>query len=183
VIDAGASDGQRIEELIARLEPLDDPRLAAAKELVRAVLKLHARGLTAAMTILHAHAATPTGNAIVEACVRDRDFAALLVLHDLHPQPIEQRVQQALSALRPRLAVQGLAVRCIAIDATSVKLAVDANGKHGFSVPALRREIEDAIFENAPEVTAIDLGPLPSTGQVAFVPIGALGSGRAGEHA
>lgn len=169
-----AAEQRRIEELVAALEPLDDARLKPAKELVQVVLMLHSRGLAALMEVLATHAQTAVGRAILEASARDPDIAALLVLHDLHPHPLEERLRDALDDLRSELSVQGLAVRLVAIDKDVARLRLEARAPGSFSIDEVRQEIEAAVLERAPEIAAIEFDGLPGNGQVAFVPIAGL---------
>lgn len=173
---ADAHEERRIEALIERLEPLDEPRLAAAKELVAAVLELHGRGMVALMELIAVHSETSVGRAIAEGCLRDRDITGLLVLHGLHPQSSEVRVRQALAALHAELGVQGIAVELVEVEAEVARLRLTATGAHGFSVHEVRRQIEAAVLEWTPEIAGIELEGLPPSGQVAFVPMTALRS-------
>src|SRR5579862_8455462 len=89
----------RIEPLIQRMEKYADPSVRAdAKELVKALLDLHAVGLARMLTLL-----TETGEAgrsQLGVYAADSLVGSLLLLHGLHPVVLETRVRQALEKLR-----------------------------------------------------------------------------------
>lgn len=163
---SNAAAETRIADLIAALEPLADTRLAPAKELVQAVLELHAQGIAALMAVL-----PPP---VLEACLQSREVAALLLLHGLHPHPAESRVRQALAGLRAELGTQGARVHFSELDAGVLRLRLEVTEQRNFSAPALRSEIEAAVLELAPEIGSIVIEGLPETGEVAFVPLANL---------
>ena len=163
---------RRIDELIAALEPLDDPRLAPAKELVQVVLELHTRGLSALMTLLGR--AGEAGRDLVETCTQDREVSALLLLHGLHPHPLEQRVRQALEGMRGELGAEGVRAHFVNLHEGVLELRLEARAQRNFSAPKLRAEIEAAVLERAPEIGAVNIEGLPEAGDVAFVPLAGL---------
>ena len=156
----------RIADLIGALEPLADTRLAPAKELVKAVLELHAQGLAALIAVLPA--------AVLETCLQSKEVALLLLLHGLHPHPTESRVRQALAGLRAELGTQGARVHFSELDDGLLSLRLEVTEQRNFSAPALRSEIEAAVLELAPEIGSIVIEGLPETGEVAFVPLANL---------
>ena len=176
---ADAAVDRRIEDLIAALEPLEDTRLAPAKELVQAVLELHTQGLAALMTLLSRAGAA--GQPVVEACLQNRETRALLLLHGLHPHPVGERVRQALAGLRAELGVQGVRVQLIGLDEGAgvpvLTLRLEVTTQRNFSAPALRAQIEAAVLELAPEIGSIIIEGLPAAGEVAFVPLASLRTG------
>jgi hypothetical protein len=82
--------GARIERLLDELVNPADPGVARrAEELVRLVVELYGEGLTRIV-----------GLAGAEVLVKDDLVASLLVLHDLHPSPLRERVLRALRGAR-----------------------------------------------------------------------------------
>jgi hypothetical protein len=160
----------RIEALIAQLEPLQDTRLAPAKELVGIVLELHARGLTALMRIVAMQG--DVGQKIQHACIADRDVNSLLILHGMHPEPLESRIRRGLAVVTRDWGSRGLAVHLVSVDAQQrVRVRLEIHASHGFSVPRLRQDVESAVLRLAPEVSAFEFDGVPATGEVAFVPV------------
>ncbi len=163
---------RRIDELIAALEALDDPRAREpAKELLQVVLDLHTNGLARLMEIVSAAGAMD--DAMLEALERDAAVSALLLLHGLHPRDLLTRVSRAVEKMRPLLGAQGIQIELLdaAQEAVRVRVAGRLQGKHN-SVGELQQEIERAIFEAAPETMRIDIAGLPDVNvhELRFVP-------------
>ena len=172
--DAGvvAAQQRRIDELIAALEALDDPRAREpAKELLQVVLDLHTNGLARLMELIADAGAMD--DAMTEALARDPQVAALLLLHGLHPQDLPTRVARAVDKMRTLLGAQGIRIELLdaAEEAVRVQVSGRLQGKHN-SVGELQQEIEHAIFEAAPEAMRVDIAGLPEVNvhELRFVP-------------
>ena len=154
---------ERVQELIGALESLPDPAAAApARELVQLVLELHGRGLARMLALI---AEAEGGRVLLERLAIDEQVKGLLLLHGLHPEPLETRLHKAVERLRPHLAVIGVGVQAVLIAEGAVQLELSwaGNGGHGPApVDALRREIEDAIFDAAPDVAGVGIEGLPA---------------------
>ncbi len=151
----------RVQELIAALEGSPEPAAAApARELVQLVLDLHGNGLARMLAII---ADAGNGRVLLERLAIDEQVKGLLLLHGLHPEDLETRVRNAVSKLRPHLAVIGVSVQAVGIEGGAVRLELRCGGNgHGpLRTDALRREIEDAIFDAAPDVAGIGIEGLP----------------------
>ncbi|CAE6857993.1 hypothetical protein R70006_07929 [Paraburkholderia domus] len=169
---AVAAQQRRIDELIAALEALDDPRAREpAKELLQVVLDLHTNGLARLMEIVSEAGALD--DAMVEAFERDAGVSALLLLHGLHPQDLPTRVSRAVEKMRPLLGAQGIQIELLdaAEEAVRVRVAGRLQGKHN-SVGELQQEIERSIFEAAPEAMRVEIAGLPDVNvhELRFVP-------------
>ena len=130
----------RIEELVEELEAGGDPASRAlAKELLQAVMVLHATGLDRLLDLTRASGAP--GDALIERFARDRQVRALLLLHDLHPWDTARRVKEAL---RPH---EGK-VEVLLVDGATVHVRVDGS-------PSFVRTVEEALREAAPDAESI----------------------------
>lgn len=163
---------QRIEAMIAALESVDDNQASAlARELLRVVLDLHAGGLARVMEIVSM--AGIQDNPVVEALVRDPAVCALLNLHGLHPHDLPTRVARAVEHMRAALGTQGVTIelRDAAEEAVRVQVSGRLQGKHALP-ESLRQEIEQAIFEQAPEVVRVEIAGLADIDvhELRFVP-------------
>jgi Fe-S cluster biogenesis protein NfuA/nitrite reductase/ring-hydroxylating ferredoxin subunit len=147
--DVGERVG-RVEALIEQVESLPD-RVAreAAMEMVQALLDLYGEGLARTLAALD----DGTRRALAE----DELVAHLLLLHDLHPVPVEERVHEALEEVRPYLDSHGGGVELVAVEDDVVRLRL-----HGScdgcpsSTMTLKLAIEDAIHKAAPDVVAVE---------------------------
>lgn len=179
---AARGEQRRIEELIAALEAVKDPQARdCASELVQGILELHGAGVARLLAIVGD--AGEAGRTIIDGFARDESVRAILLLHGLHPQDVAERVRQAVNGMRALLGAQGVVVELTSIgeDAVRLKLSGSWHGKK-LSVPQLRREIEDTIFELAPEVAAIEIEglPDPNVHEIKFVPAATLRGNGAG---
>jgi Fe-S cluster biogenesis protein NfuA len=168
---------QRIETLVRKLESSGDSETQSlARELIQALLDLHGAGLLRVMELVDQSG--ESGARLVEQFGRDPAVSRLLLLHDLHPQDFDTRVQEAIERAAGSLRRQGVAVELVGVDESGVvRVRAEASGANGCgsAAPDLTRAIEDAIYESAPEATAILVeGLLTPATPVAFVSIDSL---------
>jgi hypothetical protein len=162
-------DGQeirRIEELVARVERLADPAARELTiELLRAVMDLHATGVERMLEI---------ADSSVEAIAKDDLCSALLLLHGLHPDPLESRVERAVGQLQLRLGSRGVTISLVGISDGAIHLQYE--GTSSRSAAGVRETVEQHLYGAAPEIESIVIEGLrePSDG---FVPLGDLAAG------
>jgi Fe-S cluster biogenesis protein NfuA/nitrite reductase/ring-hydroxylating ferredoxin subunit len=139
-----------VERRLEELEALPDaPARDAATEVVEALLDLYGAGLE---RIVEEIAARDDGE-LAEALVQDELVAHLLLLHGLHPTPLEERVRSALEQVRPYLESHGGNVELLEIDPPSVRLRLEGSCSGcPSSAMTLKLAIENAIHKEAPEI-------------------------------
>lgn len=132
-----------------------DPRVAASTaEVVRALSELYGETLARITTLLDEDT--------VRRLAGDELIGALLVLHDLHPVPLLDRVGTALDTVRPALGMHDGDVELLGIveedDGVVVQLRL-AGSCHGCpsSMITMSQGVERAIHEAAPEVARVDV--------------------------
>jgi Fe-S cluster biogenesis protein NfuA len=151
---------RRMERLESRLREVDalpeSPVRVQVREIVQAVLDLHATGLEHMLDRIAG--STLTGVALIEHMAHDDIVGSLLALHGLHPFDYETRVRQALDKVRPYLQSHGGSVELLAVSDGVVRLRM-AGTCHGCpsSALTLKNAIEAAIYDLAPEVSAIEV--------------------------
>ena len=157
--DAGEFQAKlrRLESLIQQAERLPDPAARThARDLVQALLGLHAAGLERLMD--HIADAGDAGDAIFAACAADEVTSGLLLLHGLHPLELEERVRRALEQVAPALRGHGTVEYVGEYDGV-VRLRFDGDGN-----ATLRKAIEDAVAAHAPDVSGVEIEGLePAT--------------------
>jgi Fe-S cluster biogenesis protein NfuA/nitrite reductase/ring-hydroxylating ferredoxin subunit len=169
---------QSIEALLQRIEKGNDPAMSAmAKDLVQRLMEFHGEGIERMLEIIHADA--PGQSAIIDALGQDPLVRSLLLLYGLHPDGLEARLQQALEKTRPYLKSHGGNVSLISVDdagAVTLRLEGSCHGCASSSA-TLKLAVEEAIYEVAPDVTAIHVeGAVDEPSRsVAFVPLSQLG--------
>lgn len=160
---------ERVQVLQEELEDLADPRgRAAADELVGAVVELYGEGMRRIVATLDD--AGDGAAEVREALAADGVVASLLLVHDLYPVPLSDRVTEGLDKIRPyldshgggvellevtdgvaRIRLEGSCKTCPASSATlelAVKQALDE------AAPDLAGLVVEGIVESAPESTS-----------------------------
>jgi Fe-S cluster biogenesis protein NfuA len=148
--------GQRIEQLLDELRMAVIPReYEHVEEVVRLVTELYGAGLERVVSIV--------GDAdpgLVTALAADDVVAGLLLVHGLHPEDLETRVERALASVRPFLRHHDGDVELLDIDpsagAVHLRLLGSCDGCPSSSV-TLQLAVERAINEAAPEIVIIDV--------------------------
>jgi hypothetical protein len=153
--------GRRIEDLLDRLAGSGDREsVAAAEELVRALMEFYGAGLARIVELLGAATVSRT-------LVEDDLVAHLLALHELHPEELPGRIGRALA---------GQQVEVVGFEEATGTLRVRAGGG-GCGCPstadATREAVAAALAGLAPEVTAVELADAgPALLQIATRPPG-----------
>lgn len=141
----------RVEGLLEELESLADPMARdMATTTVTALLELYGEGLRRVLDSVGAsQAVSLAGDDIVEH---------LLLLHGLHPVPVEERVQAGLEEVRPYLDSHGGNVELVSVDEDGIVLLRMQGSCEGCPASAmtLKLAIEDAVFKAAPDVSAVE---------------------------
>lgn len=153
----------RLEDLLGRLEQIPGPAGELALDAVSALAEVYGEALARATAYA---AAAPS---VVGAMADDELLGHLLVLHEIHPEPVEQRVVRALDGLRPAVQERGGDVELIGIEGSvaTVRVSVSGCGSAGV-VDAVR----DVVLAVAPELS--DVRPAPADREATFVPLDSL---------
>ncbi|HKQ69972.1 MAG TPA: hypothetical protein VJT73_11565 [Polyangiaceae bacterium] len=157
----GKNPFDRIETLLGDLERTCDERsVDTARAIVTTLLDVHADGFSRMLGRIAE--AGPVGQALLGAFGRDDLLGSLLLLHGLHPEPLEARLRRGLDAARADLAAHGAGVELVGIQKGVV--TVRLKGAPHDQPPFLRRAIEDAIVAVAPDVDRLEIVEGPSHG-------------------
>jgi Fe-S cluster biogenesis protein NfuA len=148
---------ERVEQLVRALSDCPDPVVRdQVQELVATLMDFHGEGLSKMFHILDAHA----GNLpdAFNAMCNDPIVGSLLLMYELHPADVHDRVTAALEAVRPSLQEHQGDVELVAIEDDAVKLRLQGscNGCPS-STATFRNLIETAIHDRAPEIRSIQL--------------------------
>jgi hypothetical protein len=149
---------RRIEELVRRLGNIPDRESREnAHELMEAIMHFHGAGLERMLDITFE--AGESGKAMIRRFAGDSLVSSLLVLHNLHPDDLETRVQQTLGKLHGKAELLGVFDGVV-----RVRLIGNAHG--------LRELVEATLWEALPDASEITIEDgLPVNG---FVPLAAL---------
>ena len=159
--DAGATR-DRIGTLVAAIDAVDDPLARdTARELLGCVLEMHGAGLARLVELVDGAGAA--AGVLAERFAADDAVSAMLLLHGLHPHPLEQRVRRAVDRLHDSLAAQSVAVELVSAgeDRVLLRARITAGSGIGLVAADVEREIESAVLAAAPDVAAVEVDGLP----------------------
>jgi len=128
------------------------------EELVHAVMSLYGAGLERIVVTLDEDT--------VRRLADDEVVGNLLVLHDLHPDDVDTRVQRALEQVRPYLGSHAGGVSLSGVDEQGVvhlRLEGSCDGCPS-SALTVKSAIEDAILVAAPDVVAVEAEGMVESG-------------------
>jgi Fe-S cluster biogenesis protein NfuA len=150
-----------VEDQLASLESVSDPgarvvRLAAL-DAVASLVELYGAGLNRILGIV-ARASDPAVAAALNAeFARDEVVSQLLLIHDLHPDPVGVRVQRALDEVHESHRKKNGHVELVGMEFGEAKLRIVDAGQGCHSTGAeLKRLAEEAILAAAPELARVD---------------------------
>jgi Fe-S cluster biogenesis protein NfuA len=164
-----STDADEVRALPGRIEGLLDAIGAAggpvvaeqAEDLVAAVLTLYGAGLARIVGTLDESA--------VRRLAGDALVANLLLLHDLHPDSTEERVQAALDHVRPYLGSHAGGIEYLGVDDEGVahlRLQGSCDSCPS-STQTVQNAVEQAVLDAAPEVVRLEvegMAPPPPPG-------------------
>jgi Fe-S cluster biogenesis protein NfuA/nitrite reductase/ring-hydroxylating ferredoxin subunit len=171
----------RVEQLSARVEELADPEARElAQALVGAVVAMYGDGLERIVETIEG----ARGSTILDELSEDGAVASLLLIHDLYPVPLEQRVLEALDTVRPYMESHGGNVQLLGIEEGVARLALEGscNGCAA-SRATLETAIKQALDEHAPDLAGLEVQgvtePAAAPASAAFeLPMAHSGPGR-----
>lgn len=171
-------EGERLQEMLARLEALGDPAArTAAQELVRVVIELHGRALSDLLGIVQEAGSQPADTLLARFTVNPA-VRGMLLLHGLHPEDLATRASKAVERLRPHLGVRGVRADLIGVEDDVVRLRVSASGQKNQRPSAidLQRDIENVVLEMTPDAVDLVIEGLAEAGGAneAYVPLSAI---------
>jgi Fe-S cluster biogenesis protein NfuA/nitrite reductase/ring-hydroxylating ferredoxin subunit len=164
--------GERIEAALEDLSAIEDLRVRErALGALQLVVQLYGDALERVLEVVGT-----TAPEALEPLTGDDLVASLLVVHDLHPEPVTLRVQRALDDVRPYLGSHGGDVELLGVEGGVVRLQLQGNcdGCPSSSV-TLQLAVEGAITDAAPEIVDIEVVGEPKTGTATpLIPADAL---------
>jgi Fe-S cluster biogenesis protein NfuA/nitrite reductase/ring-hydroxylating ferredoxin subunit len=146
---------QRVQELTARIGEIGDPAArAGAEELVSAVIELYGEGLSRIFEAIDASG--EAGSALRSRMAEDGVVASLMLIHDLYPVGLEERVLEALDSVRPYMESHGGNVALLGIEDGVARIRLEGSCEGcPASASTLELAIKQALDEAAPDLEGL----------------------------
>jgi Fe-S cluster biogenesis protein NfuA len=139
----------RLDEVLGRLEHTPGATAGLALEAVQALTEVYGTALARMVDL-----APPP---LLDAYDRDVLLRHLMVLHDVHPHPLEQRVHSALDSVRPYLHSHGGDVTLVSIADGVVRVAFTGHCDGcTSSTETMADAIRTAVLAVAPELDRVE---------------------------
>ncbi|HEY4328565.1 MAG TPA: NifU family protein [Phycisphaerae bacterium] len=148
---------RRLDELLREVERFKDPQARArTREIVQVLMEFHGAALERLMERIAADG--EAGIHVIDRAASDGMVGQLLLLYGLHPVPLEKRVGRALEKVGGSVKTHGANVELLGMDDGIVRLRLHGSC-HGSPSQGqtLKQTIEEAVFEMAPDVLAIEV--------------------------
>jgi Fe-S cluster biogenesis protein NfuA/nitrite reductase/ring-hydroxylating ferredoxin subunit len=148
---------QRIQDLQERLQDAGDSATReVADQLVSAVVQMYGAGLERIVELLAGSG--EAGREIASSLSEDELVATLLLIHDLHPVPLEDRVRMALDSVRPYMESHGGNVELLSVqDGVATIHLRGSCSDCAASAVTLELAIKQALEEAAPDLEGLEV--------------------------
>jgi Fe-S cluster biogenesis protein NfuA/nitrite reductase/ring-hydroxylating ferredoxin subunit len=156
----------RVQALTAELDGIEDARARdLAHELVGAVIAMYGDGLRRIVRTIED--SREAGATILDQLAQDGAVASLLLIHDLYPVSLHDRVIDALDTVRPYMESHGGNVELLGIEDGVARLALRGSC-HGCaaSQATLELAIKQALEEHAPDLAGLEVEGVSDSGPV-----------------
>lgn len=142
----------RIEVLVEEIEAWQEaePRTKTI-ELLQLLLQVYGDGLARIIAFVAQRDAT-----LLPVLAQDEVVAHLLLLHDLHPLPVETRVVMGLEEVRPVLQSHGGRVEFLGLEGGVARLRLHASCRISPTATiTLKQAIDDVMQKVAPDLAGV----------------------------
>ena len=124
------------------------------RALVYTMLDLHHGALQRIVEIVSVQ---PDGDATLQELVRDELVQAVLMVHELLPYSIEERIEKALETAREQLRTYGAGVEIVSVNnGVALLKLMGSSATANVSTSILKAEIEHAVHAVAPDLLDIE---------------------------
>jgi len=144
----------RLEELFAQLDSISNPAAREiATESVQSVVTLYGEALGRIVKLMDRD-----DNPVMAAVLKDELLRSLLLVHDLHPQSLDERLLGALDSVRPYLKSHGGNIDVLGVHDGIARLRFQGTCKTcPSSAVTLELAIRRAVTEACPDLIGLEL--------------------------
>jgi Fe-S cluster biogenesis protein NfuA len=148
---------QRLQELIDQIQRQPNP---AAKVLLQdclqSLLAFYGDGLSRVLE--HLQKAGPEGEKILERLLKDGTVSGLLLIHGLHPVPLETRLTRALDSVRPYMQSHGGNIELLGLENEIARVRLQGTCKTcRSSAVTLELAVRRAVEEACPDLQGFEV--------------------------
>jgi Fe-S cluster biogenesis protein NfuA/nitrite reductase/ring-hydroxylating ferredoxin subunit len=163
-LDDLANEGRRIQELVEKVQTIDDPAARAMlQDCLESVLTFYGHGLSRILQVIDR--AGPEAGKVREALLQDNGVAGLLLIHGLHPVPLETRLSQALEKVRPYMQSHGGDVELLSLENDFALLRLKGHCETcPSSTVTLELAVRHALEEACPDLAGFEVEGGPKNG-------------------
>lgn len=160
VSEGGATPAQlldRLQQLTEAAAQLPDEHARELlEETLSTVVAIYGDGLARIVEVIAS--TRETGATILDQLAQDGAVSSLLLIHDLYPVPLRDRVLEALDTVRPYMESHGGNVALLGIDDGVARLVLQGscNGCAA-SRATLELAIKQALEEHAPDLAGLEV--------------------------
>jgi hypothetical protein len=156
-----------VEDLLGRLEQVPGRTAELALEAVETLVEVYGEAFARIVT------AARDAPGVLTALTEDELIRHLLLLHQVHPGSVEERVARAVADAAPALRSRGASADVVGVDEGVVQLVVSSGscGHCGASTEA-QAQVADEVLAAAPELVGVRFVDPPRT--TAVIPVEAL---------
>jgi Fe-S cluster biogenesis protein NfuA len=147
----------RLQQLTDAVDELaDDHARQLAQELLSTVIAIYGDGLERIIDVIGR--SREAGAAIMDELTQDGAVSSLLLIHDLYPVTLEERVVEALDTVRPYMESHGGNVALLGVEGGVARLALEGscNGCAA-SRATLELAIKQALDEHCPDLVGLEV--------------------------
>lgn len=155
----------RLDDLLGRLEQIPGQTAATAIEAVETLTEVYGEALARVMECVD-------DDTVRRRITDDELLRHLLVLHDLHPGSLTERVNRGLDDIRPQLRSTGVEAQLTGVDGDVARVEVSGGHGCGSSASSLEEALADSVLAMAPELSAVEARSAPPEKPV--IPVDAL---------
>ncbi|MFJ3718206.1 NifU family protein [Streptomyces sp. NPDC090057] len=160
----------RLDEVLAGLESAPGPAAREALESVRLLTEVYGEALARVVDV--------ADERLGELLAEDELLGHLLVLHSVHPEPVERRAARAVEKLRPAVRERGGDLEWAGIEGQVARVRVSSGGGCGSGCGGGSADVTEvvraAVLAAAPELTAVEPVAEERRAAPAFVPLDSI---------
>jgi Fe-S cluster biogenesis protein NfuA/nitrite reductase/ring-hydroxylating ferredoxin subunit len=157
-------EGKHIQEWVEKIQQLpDSDAREMLEECLSSVLSFYGHGLERILRVIDERGAD--GEKVREALLADAGITGLLLIHGLHPIPLEKRLATALEKVRPYMQSHGGDVALVSLEDDRAVLRLEGHCKTcPSSTVTLELAVRTAIEEACPDLIDYEVQGIPQNG-------------------